>query len=178
MMCSMLRTAYTVLLVGMLGFLLAACGGDASDTSATDNESSSEQTEQTEQSSEVDRELTLQPKGNQMKYATTELTAQAGETVRLVFENVAESPSMVHNVVILNTTDDEVVERVGMAGQSAGQSAGYIPDDDAIIAHTDLAQPGETVEVTFTAPEDPGEYTYVCTYPGHWAIMQGTLVVE
>lgn len=175
MMRSMLRTAYTVLLVGTLGLVLAACGGDASDTNATDNESSSNQTEQ---SGDVDRELTLQPEGNQMRYATTELTVEAGETVRLVFENIAESPSMVHNVLILNTNDEEVVERVGTAGQSAGQSAEYVPDDDAIIAHTPLAQPGETVEVTFTAPEEPGEYTYVCTYPGHWAMMQGTLVVE
>lgn len=175
MMRSMLRTAYTVLLVGTLGLLLAACGGDASDTNATDNESSSEQTEQ---SSDVDRELTLQPKGNQIKYATTELTAQAGETVRLIFENTADSQAMVHNVLVLNTNDESVVERVGTAAQEAGAAADYVPNDDAIIAHTPLSQPGETVEVTFTVPEEPGEYTYLCTYPGHWSMMQGTLVVE
>jgi len=43
---------------------------------------------------------------------------------------------------------------------------------------TEVAKPGETVEVTFTAPEEPGAYTYLCTYPGHWATMQGTMRVE
>jgi len=176
MIRSMLRTTYTILLVGVLGLMLAACGGEASEGDSSSDGSSSDA--QTEQSSDADREVTLQPEGNQMKFAQTEFTAEAGETVRLVFENVAESPSMVHNVLILNTNDEEVVERVGTEGQSAGQSAGYVPDDDAIIAHTDLAQPGETVEVTFTAPDEPGEYTYVCTYPGHWAMMQGTMIVE
>lgn len=172
----MLRTAYTVLLVGILGVFLAACGGGESPESDASASESSEST--TEQSGDFDREITLQPEGNQMRFAETELTVEAGETVRLVFDNVAESPSMVHNVLILNTNDEDVVERVGTAGQSAGESEGYVPDDDAIIAHTPLAQPGETVEVTFTAPEESGEYTYVCTYPGHWSMMQGTLVVE
>ena len=176
MIRSTFRTTFTILLAGTLALFLAACGGgEASEGDSTGSESGGATTEQ---SADVDREITLQPEDNQMKYATTELTVEAGETVRLVFENIAESPSMVHNVLILNTNDEEVVERVGMAGQSAGQSEGYVPDDDAIIAHTPLAQPGETVEVTFTAPEEPGEYTYVCTYPGHWAMMQGTLTVE
>ncbi|PEN07957.1 hypothetical protein CRI93_05805 [Longimonas halophila] len=176
MIRSTFRTTFTILLAGTLALFLAACGGgEAPEGDSAESESGGATTEQ---SADVDREITLQPEGNQMKYATTELTVEAGETVRLVFENIAESPSMVHNVLILNTDDEEVVERVGTAGQSAGQSEGYVPDDDAIIAHTPLAQPGETVEVTFTAPEEPGEYTYVCTYPGHWAMMQGTLVVE
>lgn len=158
-----LRNVSTLLLVAVLGLTLAACGGSSSDGGDSNG---------------VDRELTLQPEGNQIKYATTEMTVQAGETVRLVFENTADSPAMVHNVLFLNTNDDAVVERVGMGAQSAGEEAGYVPEDDAIIAHTPLAQPGETVEVTFTAPEEPGEYTYLCTYPGHWSMMQGTLVVE
>jgi len=122
--------------------------------------------------------IVVEPEGNQMTFATTEFTVEPGEEVRLVFENTADSPAMIHNVVLLTTSDDAVVQKVGQTGASAGASADYVPDHDAVLAATDVAKPGETVEVTFTAPEEAGAYTYVCTYPGHWATMQGTMRVE
>lgn len=119
--------------------------------------------------------ITLTPEGDQMKFAQTEFTVQPGQTVTIVFENTASSPAMQHNVVVLNSADEETTKRVGQAALNAPN---YVPDDPAVIAATDIAKPGETTEVTFTAPETPGEYTYVCTYPGHYATMQGTMVVE
>ncbi len=47
----------------------------------------------------------------------------------------------------------------------------------AILAHTPMSTPGETVQVTFTAPSEPGTYRYICTYPGHYVMMQGTMTV-
>lgn len=122
--------------------------------------------------------VVLEPEGNQMKYATTEFTVSPGEEVRLVFKNTADSPAMIHNVVLLTTSDDAMTRKVGQAGASAGASANYVPDHDAVLAATDVADPGETVEITFTAPEEPGDYTYLCTYPGHWATMRGTMRVK
>lgn len=119
--------------------------------------------------------VTIEPEGNQLKFATTEFTVEAGQTVKLVFDNTATSPAMQHNVLVLNTTDDSVVNRVGQAALSASD---FVPDDDAIVAATDVAKPGETVEVTFTVPSEPGTYTYVCTFPGHYVSMQGTMVVK
>jgi azurin len=50
---------------------------------------------------------------------------------------------------------------------------------DKIIAHTGLAGAGETQDVTFKAPMKPGTYTYMCTFPGHFAVgMKGELVVK
>jgi len=119
--------------------------------------------------------ITLTPEGDQMKFAQTEFTVQPGQTVTIVFENTASSPAMQHNVVVLNSADEETTKRVGQAALNAPN---YVPDDPAVIAATDVAKPGGTTEVTFTAPETPGEYTYVCTYPGHYVTMQGTMVVE
>jgi azurin len=119
--------------------------------------------------------ITLKPEGDQMAFATTEVTVQAGQEVTIVFENTASSPAMQHNVVVLNTAEEEATKRVGQAAASASN---YVPDDPAVLAATDVAKPGETTEVTFTAPDAPGEYTYVCTYPGHYVSMQGTLIVE
>lgn len=119
--------------------------------------------------------ITLTPEGNQMKFTETEFTVQPGQTVTIVFENTASSPAMQHNVVVLNSADEETTKRVGQAALNAPN---YVPDDPAVIAATDVAKPGETTEVTFTVPETPGEYTYVCTYPGHYVTMQGTMIVE
>lgn len=122
-------------------------------------------------------EFSIQPVGNEMRYQQTSITVQAGQEVTLTLENTATSPAMVHNIVVLNSNDDAVVNRVGQASLEAGEANGYIPDDPAIIAYTPLAQPGETVTVTFTAPSQPGDYRYICTFPGHYVMMQGTLTV-
>lgn len=119
--------------------------------------------------------ITLTPEGNQMRFAKTQFTVQPGQTVILKFKNTATSAAMQHNVVLLTTSDERVVKRVGQAAVSADN---YVPDDSAVLAATDVAKPGETTEVPFTAPETPGEYTYVCTYPGHYVTMRGTMIVE
>jgi azurin len=121
-------------------------------------------------------ELTIQPVGNQMKYEQTEFTVPAGEEITITFENTATSPAMEHNVVVLTSDDDTVVNRVGQAAMGAADSE-YVPDDEAILAATDMAAPGETVSVTFTAPSEPGTYRYICTFPGHYTVMQGTMTV-
>lgn len=172
----MMTRAIQLGLIFILSLGLVACNGD---DPAAEADTNGAETAETEEVGEVDRELTIEPRGNQMEFEQTEFTVRPGETVRLIFDNTATSPSMVHNVVILNTDDEAAVEQVGMEGQSAGMDAEYIPEDDsAVLAHSPVAQPGETVEFVFTAPEEPGNYTYLCTYPGHWATMQGTMIVE
>lgn len=48
---------------------------------------------------------------------------------------------------------------------------------DRIIANTPMSAPGETVEVTFTAPSTVGDYPFICTFPGHYMTMKGTMHV-
>lgn len=124
--------------------------------------------------------VTITPKGNQLLYADTSFTARPGERVHLVFNNTATSAAMKHNVVILNEPPaQKLFRKVGLAGRKAGAKNDYVPQGHpAVLAHTALAEPGETVEVTFTAPEEAGKYGYVCTFTGHWTVMQGTMNVE
>ena len=96
----------------------------------------------------------LTPVGNQMTFEQTEFTVTAGTEVTLTFDNTATSPAMEHNVVLLTNNENDTINRVGNAAVAAADNA-YIPDDDAILAYTDLAKPGETVTVTFTAPTPP-----------------------
>lgn len=173
-----MRTLSLVLTTTLLlmGGVLAGCGGSGSDSTGGD---SSDATATAAASGSADRTVTIEPQGNQMKYKQTEFTVAPGATIKLVFDNTATAPSMQHNVVVLSKTpSDDIFRRVGEGGMQAGSANEYVPDDPAILAATDMSQPGETVSVTFTAPEETGDYGYLCTFPGHWATMQGTMHVK
>ncbi|MDT0631788.1 plastocyanin/azurin family copper-binding protein [Rubrivirga sp. S365] len=120
-------------------------------------------------------DVTITPVGELMEYAEKEITVHPGQTVRLTFENTATSEAMSHNVVVLQ--QNASVNDIGQAAMSAVDTD-YIPSgfDDQIIAHTAMSAPGETVTVEFTAPAE-GDYTYICTFPGHYMVMQGTMHV-
>lgn len=162
----MMRSLTSVFIIA-IAVLFVGCGSSAS----SDNEAT--------ESTSVDRTVTLHAKGNLLEYKETEFTVRPGETIKLVFDNTATSPSMLHNVVVLNTPPKkEVLWRVGEGGVEAGEANEYVPEDDAILAYTSMADPGETVSVTFTVPEEPGDYGYVCTFPGHYVSMYGTMRVS
>jgi len=164
--------------------LFVGCGGGSSENggNSSSQSSASSGSSSASGSGDVAKTVTIHPQGNQMKYKETEFTVPAGETVKLVFENTASSPSMQHNVVIAASGSDGILQKIGQAGTQAGSTNDYVPQEedltDQILAHTPIAKPGETVSVTFTTPSEPGKYGYVCTYPGHWATMQGTMIVE
>lgn len=115
-----------------------------------------------------------------MKFDVTEINAVPGEKIRIVLTTVSNLPktAMAHNVVVLQDNTD--VEAFANASAMARDNGYIAPDmEDQIIAATELAGGGETVEVTFTVPEDPGSYTYICSFPGHYlGGMKGTLNVK
>ena len=55
----------------------------------------------------------------------------------------------------------------------------YIPEHKAILgnAFSKMLEPGQQQRLQLTAPSAPGDYEYVCTFPGHWTIMWGTMTV-
>lgn len=119
----------------------------------------------------VDTVVTIRAIGSALEYETTDIELEAGTTVTIRLDNSASS--MPHNVVLLTARDQ--IRTVGIAALQA-QQTDYVPEGEAdkIIAHTALASPGTVVEMTFEVPP-PGEYPYVCTYPGHFQTMRGTL---
>jgi azurin len=54
----------------------------------------------------------------------------------------------------------------------------YVPQSGDIVAYTDLVEPGGRATITFKIPDAPGRYPYLCTFPGHWMVMNGVLVVN
>jgi len=115
-----------------------------------------------------------------MKFSVTNIAAKPGEQikVRLVVKGSMPKIAMAHNFVLLN----KGVNLTEFINASMGASAtAYIPADKKaqVVASTALAGAGETVEVTFKVPAAPGEYAYICTFPGHaQAGMKGTLTVK
>ena len=100
----------------------------------------------------------------------------AGKPVEFLLEN---SDLMPHNFVI---TQPGALEEVGLLSEANAQQPGfaekqYVPQSDKVLAKSTLLQPRDTQRVSFTAPQQPGVYPFVCTYPGHWRRMYGALYV-
>jgi len=115
-----------------------------------------------------------------MKYSLSSFTAKPGELLRVVLNAVGTKPpdQMAHNFVLLKPTTNTATF-VMMA--SMARNDGFMPPAlvGEVLAATDLATAGETVEVTFKAPTQPGSYPYLCSFPGHYnAGMMGTMIVK
>jgi uncharacterized cupredoxin-like copper-binding protein len=121
--------------------------------------------------------LHVQAVPNQMQFAPKELRVKRGLPVRLVFEN---PDLMIHNFVLLKPGSEEEVGALAdrMARQQDAAKRGYVPKSNKILQASGLLDPGTTEELNFTAPGEPGRYPFICTFPGHWRVMQGVLVVE
>jgi azurin len=122
------------------------------------------------------RTVALKPVGNEMEYATTEITAKAGSRLRVVMQNTATQADMHHNFTLLDCkpTDEQTIQEVGMAAIQMGEAGKWLPNMPVILAHTPIALPGDSTEVVFKVPP-AGDYAYICTYNAHYATMRGTL---
>ena len=113
----------------------------------------------------------------ELKFSPVKLEVLAGIEVKLIFSN---PDVMLHNWLLVKPGSAQEVGELAdqMASQPDGFARGYIPDSDKILVASKLLSPKEVQEITFQAPEKPGEYPYLCTFPGHWRMMQGVLTVK
>lgn len=112
-----------------------------------------------------------------LTYSTRTLRAQAGTNVSLTFENPDVVP---HNWVLVK---HDSLSRVGTLANKliADPDAvlhQYVPDTDDVLAYTDIVPPGQRFKIFFPAPKERGHYPFLCTFPGHWMVMNGELIVE
>ena len=127
----------------------------------------------------TDQEIVVE--GNdQMQFNKKTLEFKAGETIKLTFKHVGKLPkvAMGHNFVILK----KGTNLAAWAGKAMTAAATEdIPADEeskkAVLAHTKVLGGGETDTITFSIKE-AGEYQYLCSFPGHFALMQGKITVK
>ncbi|MEN9633476.1 MAG: hypothetical protein RL077_1880, partial [Verrucomicrobiota bacterium] len=120
--------------------------------------------------------LRVQAVPNLMQFAPRQLHAKPGAQVRIIFEN---PDLMQHNLVLVALGADEEVGTLAdqMATKPDALAKNYLPDSKKILQATPLVNPNGRAELNFTAPIQPGRYPYLCTFPGHWRVMRGVLLV-
>jgi azurin len=119
-------------------------------------------------------ELQIASVANTMAFDKTKLTVPAGAEVHLTFKNNSTITTLPHNWALVKPGTEAAV---AAAGLKYGEKAGYMDvSDHDVLAFTPMAKPGESSDVTFTAP-GAGTYPYICTIPGHYMMMKGVLTV-
>lgn len=119
-------------------------------------------------------ELAIATDGDLLAFKPTELTCVTGAHVRLTFLHTGKYITQEHDWVL---TVPGAATAVAKAGLQAGEKAGYLRRGDRrIVAATAMCGKGEHVSVEFVAPA-PGEYPFICSYPGHDEFMRGVLKV-
>ncbi len=101
---------------------------------------------------------------------------QAGSRLKLVFDN---DDDMMHNLLVVQPGSADKVGEQAIALGLEGPNRSYIPDLEEVLFHTVLLEPDSKETIYFTVPETPGEYVYLCSFPGHAFTMRGVMrVVE
>lgn len=122
------------------------------------------------------RALTIHADKN-LTFATKTITVRAGEPLRLTLANPDVVP---HNWVLIKPGTlprfGDQVNRIVADPDAAVRQ--YVPRSTDVLAWTDIVQPHERSTIYFHAPRERGRYPYLCTFPGHWMVMNGVMVVE
>lgn len=178
-------------------FILASCGGG---DSAEQSQSMQQDTDTESEAMADDGVRTIDVVGtDDLKFAVAEsqeglntggqagqfvileaIEAEPGEEIRINFRTVSNLPpsAMSHNFVVL-TADAPTEEFARASLQAADNSYIAMDYEDQIIASTDMLGDGESDTITFTVPDEPGEYDIICTFPGHYSGgMVAKLIVQ
>ena len=126
--------------------------------------------------SKPDQLIRINPIVNAMKFEQKSFTVKAGSTVEIEFTN---TDFMQHNLLILQKGSMEKVGSAAdkMAQDPKGAEKQYVPDMAEVLFHTPMVNPEATFKLRFKVPDLTGDYPYICSFPGHWRIMNGVMKV-
>lgn len=162
-------------LVLIMAVLFTACGGGETATQQTTQQTQQEPQQQQEAGDIA--EITIE--GNDMmQYDLKTMEVKAGQMVKLTLKHVGKMPkeAMGHNWILLKSGVDKAAFATAATEAAATD---YIPEakKDEIVAYTKTLGGGEETTIEFEAPE-AGEYEFICSFPGHYAMMSGTFTVK
>jgi len=163
-------------------FLFTACGGSTESTSKEESQEKvllAPEVEEEERPIDIPESVEIVIEGNdQMRYNLTTIEVYEGQTVKLTLKHTGEMPkeTMGHNWTLLSSGVE--LEEFAIAAITAVDND-YIPADrmSDIIANTTLIGGGEETSIEFTAPAK-GNYKFLCTFPGHFGMMNGDFIVK
>ncbi|MDO5608667.1 MAG: azurin [Capnocytophaga sp.] len=168
-----------VILLALMGAVMAACGDNKKKQEAsTPTEQKSAQPEQpaavTSNANEADIVL---ESNDQMMFNLKEIKVKEGQkvTLKLVHVGKMSKDVMGHNFVLLKEGTD--IPQFALDAMNA-KANDYIPaNTQEVIAYTKMIGGGESTTIIFDAPAK-GEYDFICSFPGHYAMMKGKFIVE
>ena len=122
------------------------------------------------------RKITIKT-GKNLSYETRTLKVRPGEPIQFTLVNPDVVP---HNWALVKP---DALQRVGelsnrLVSDPEAFARHYIPQTSDVLFYTDVVPPQENFTIHFRAPKVPGRYPYLCTFPGHWMVMNGELIVE
>ncbi len=120
--------------------------------------------------------VSLEPVPNVLKFKTSAIRAKTGQMIELTFKNTCILP---HNIVVIEPGSMAAVGAAADALIAAGGAApgGFVPNHPKVIIATRMLNKGQSDTIRFTLRKK-GKYPYICTFPGHWRIMRGEIIVE
>jgi hypothetical protein len=112
----------------------------------------------------------------EMRFDRPWFVVEAGRPVEIVLINLDAMP---HNLVVGTPGS---LDEIGVRGSAMPMPADpaakpFVPDLPSVLFATALVASGGQARLAFTAPSSPGEYLFVCTFPGHWLRMYGVMLV-
>ena len=111
------------------------------------------------------------------RYSQTAIEARPGQRVEIAFTNARRHAAQRH-VLKPGATTRVVKDIIALAVDPTAQNRGYVPDSPNVLFSLNLVPAHQSAVLEFVAPIEPGEYPFVCTFPGHWVTMRGVLVVK
>ena len=110
-----------------------------------------------------------------MSYDVKELSVKAGKKIKLTFSNADFMP---HNILLVKPGNADDVGNKAMQLGARGFELAFVPESPDIIWASKLLDHGKEDVIEFTAPTTPGDYPYICSFPGHHIVMRGVLKVK
>jgi len=117
-------------------------------------------------------------KGGTIKISNLSVLTDALVTIK--FKNTSNLAKEIagHNVVVSKDSDFDAL--TNMVDPSNGMDEGFLPSTPMVIGKTPFLGPNETYDLKISTSKLNSGQTYVfwCSYPGHWGIMKGNLVLN
>ena len=106
-------------------------------------------------------------------YDIREFTTRTGQKVTVTFKNSDFPP---HNLLFVKPGTGDEVAALALALGAEGFAKKFRPDTDKILWGSTMLEQGQEATINFVAPA-PGDYPYICTFPGHHILMRGVMHV-
>lgn len=124
---------------------------------------------------QTEAEITIGVVPGALKFNLTSFEVHTETNVTVIFNN---NGLMQHNILFVKPGKADEIMNLAMAMGAGGLDKDWIPNSDDIIGKIPLIDAGKTYKTVFRSPSRPGEYPYICTFPGHGIIMRGIMTVK